>query len=320
MPPEDDRDRALARRLGDRLEAGAPLDAGEEADAAFVRALIAFRQQQEAPPEDAGARVWARLEAQMQGREAAPPRRARILPLRPAWAWMAAASVLVLVGLGWLLWRAGPADAVLLASAGEDLVTHTLADGSTVTLRPRSQLYALGAEAGAVRVRLVGEGFFDVVANAARTFKVEAGAAQVTVLGTRFDVSTWGGQTTVYLEEGRVRFEHLPTKRAVVLAPGQRSALTAGGDLLAPEAAAAEEYTDWLRRAMTFTERPLRRILAELEHHYGVRFDVPAALLDETLSGRILLVDRQRSIEDLAVVMGGRFVQVDEQTYRFGAP
>ncbi len=319
MLPEDDRDLSLARRLGARLEARAPFDdAGATPDDdALVRALLAFKQEESeaTPPAEASERVWVRLEERLPDR----PGRARLYALRPARTWIAvAASVLLLVGLGWLLLRTGQPEPVLLASAGADIVAYTVpGDGSVVTLRPHSRLYDLASGAGQTRLRLVGEGFFDVVKNEARVFAVEAGGALVHVLGTRFDVSTWGGQTTVYLQEGRVRFENLRAKGSVVLTPGQRSVATADGKLLPPDDVPEDEYTDWLRRETIFSQRPLRLILAELEHHYAVRFDVPAALLDETLSGRILLVDQAQSIEDLAVVMGGRFVQVDDTTYRF---
>ena len=112
------------------------------------------------------------------------------------------------------------------AAAGSERVTYTAPDGSEVTLRPHTSLYALDAEAGTMRYRVEGEAFFAVVRDPSRTFVVEADGARVQVLGTRFDVSTWGERTSVYLEEGRVRFEHVPTGQAVMLAPGQRSVVT----------------------------------------------------------------------------------------------
>ena len=103
-----------------------------------------------------------------------------------------------------------------------------------------SFIYALTTADDAVRVQLVGEGLFEVTPNEARTFTVEANDALVSVLGTRFNVSTWGTQTMVYLEEGRVQFSHPSSAQAVVLTPGQQSVLTEDGVLEAPDADTAD--------------------------------------------------------------------------------
>ena len=328
MLPDDDRDLSLARRLGAQLEKRTPLDrAAEDAapdDASFYEALLSFKHEQEKtqpgmPAEDS-ARVWAALERRIVEDQAAPEPRPALRLIRSlsasrsARTWMAAASVLLLAAVGWLVWGGAPTP-VLLASAEADIVTYTAPDGSVVRLRPYSQLYALDED----RYRLVGEGFFDVVKNETRMVEVEAGEAQIAVLGTRFNVSTWGRQTAVYLAEGRVRFEHVPTAASVVLAPGQRSLLTSEGLLVDPAAAESTEYVDWLSRELIFEQRPLRRVLDELAHHLAVTFEVPAALGQETVTGRLFLYEKEQSLTDLGAILEGRFVEVDDDTYRFEA-
>lgn len=327
MLPEDDRDLTMARRIGTRLEQRVPLDHAAEdepsPDATFYHALLSFKQAHVAPDPPAGTseRVWAALERRIQDDQAlpAPPRPAlrlirSLAASRAAQTWLAAASILVLVAVGWLLWSRPPAP-VLLASAESTIVTFTAPDGSVVRLRPHSQLYALDAEAA--RYRLVGEGFFEVTKNEARTFTVEAGDARIAVLGTRFNVSTWGAQTTVFLEEGRVRLEHIPSKQTRELTPGQRSQVTPEGRLSEPAVADSSEYKDWLKQEMNFTSRPLEQVLNELAHHYAVSVDAPPALRAERVSGRILLDRIDQSLDDLGMILEGRFVQIDEQTYRF---
>ena len=322
MLPDDDRDLLLARRLAEQLEEHAPLDhAGEDEtgeDASFFRALLSFKSaQQDAHPmpADASQRVWAILEQRIAQDQPAPESRPALRLIRslPARTWMAAAASVVLLGLvGWLLWSSAPTP-VLLASAETDLVTYTAPDGSVVRLRPHSHLYALDEDDA--RYRLVGEGFFDVIKNEARTFKVEANEAQITVLGTRFNVSTWGNETAVFLAEGRVRFEHAGS--AVVLEPGQRSLLTATSTLADPASADSAEYLDWLNGELNFAQRPLHRVLEELAYHFAVTLDVPEPMRQETVTGRLFLQDKEQSIADLAGLLEGRFVQVDDETYRF---
>ena len=334
MLPEDDRDLSMARRLGARLDQRVPLDrAGEDEpsdDASFYQALVSFKQTypQETPPAGASARVWAAIEQQIEQDPATPaaepnpatrPRPAlrlvrSLAASRAARTWLAAASVLVLVAAGWLLWGRAPAP-VLLASADAAIVTYTTPDGSVVRLRPHSQLYAIDEEAA--RYRLEGEGFFEVTKNEARTFTVEAGDARIEVLGTRFNVSTWGTQTAVFLEEGRIRFEHMPSRQIVELTPGQQSHASVDEQVMTPGAADSSEYKDWLQQEMTFARRPLHQVFDELAHHYAIAFEAPAAWQNETVTGRILLDGRQQSLDDLGVILEGRFVSIDDKTYRF---
>ena len=329
MLPDDDRDLSLARRLGAQLEKRAPLDhaAEDEAaeDASFYRALLSFKRDQEkaqpAMPAEASERVWAALGQRIAQDQAAPEPRPALRLIRSLSASRSArtglamaASVLLLAVVGWFLWGGAPTP-VLLATAEADIVTYTAPDGSVVRLRPHSQLYALDED----RYRLVGEGFFDVVKNETRMVEVEAGEAQIAVLGTRFNVSTWGRQTAVYLAEGRVRFEHVPTAASVVLAPGQRSLLTSEGLLVDPATAESTEYVDWLSRELIFEQRPLRRVLDELAHHLAVTFEVPAALGQETATGRLFLHQKEQSLTELGAIFEGRFVEVDDDTYRFEA-
>ena len=90
-----------------------------------------------------------------------------------------------------------------------------------------------------------------------------------------------------------------------------------GGRLAEPTAADSSEYMDWLQQEMNFVSRPLDQVLNELAHHYAVSFDVPPALRSEPVTGRILLDQIDQSLEDLGVILEGRFVQIDDETYRF---
>ena len=202
-------------------------------------------------------------------------------------------------------------QASLIASAGADAVEYTAADGSVVTLRPYSELYKVGES----RYRIEGEAFFVVTKRDGSRFVVEAGQAQVEVLGTRFNLSTWGGETAVYLEEGRIRFE--ASGEAVILAPGQWSRVTGGGELMEPLAEAPDQHLDWLNGEMHFEQRPVRLLAAELEQHFGIHLTISGSMQDETLSGRILLDAKEQSLEDLGRVMGGTFVEVRRNFYRF---
>lgn len=303
MLPEDDPDLALARQIGARQGS----EAGTDQD--FLHALAAFGDAATTPPPpEVSARLWAAIAPSVT---AGRPGVRRVAPLGR---WLAAAMVVLALGLAWWLLRP-TATPALVAQSQSTTLRYTTPDGSVVTLRPHSRLMALETREDVQRYQLVGEGYFEVVPNPSRTFVVETEAARVSVLGTRFNVSTWGAQTTVYLDEGRVALEHRTSGQTVVLAPGQRS--QTGADGLAPRAADRLEYLDWLRNELVFTQQPLRQVVAEVQQHFDVRLELPDTLLSETLSGRILLQDPTASLRDLGTVLGGRFVPAGTKRFRW---
>lgn len=311
----DQRDLRAARRLGAWLRGD---EHALERENGLFEALFAYRSaalRAFEPTAEQSERMWMRIAREVDA-SSAPPR-ARIFHLHR---WQAAAAVAAAVLLGglllFLLTRSPEAE--LLAEAGTTTLTHTTDDGSTVTLRPHSALYSIEAgEEGATRYRLEGEGLFDVARNEERAVEVEAREGLVTVLGTRFSVKTWREDVEVVLFEGSVRFEHVPTGRDLVLAPGQRAGLSAGGQFEETALETPELDLGWLDSELVFEERPLSEVLAELEYHHGIEIDVPEEVQNQTLTGRILLDDPQQSLDDLGLVMGGRFERVDDRTYRF---
>ena len=127
-------------------------------------------------------------------------------------------------------------------------------------------------------------------------------------------MATWGPQTTVYLEEGSVRLAARSAGETALMQPGQQGVVTEQGLRLAdvPEAQAL----DWMRGELVFEGQTVADVLAEVEQHFAIRTVVPPDVSRERVSGRILLDDPQRALDDLGVVLGGRFVEEDEG-YRF---
>lgn len=294
--PPDDPDGELSRRLGQ----GGDLVEGN----AFERALMTYRA-------DARGLEPSRIFSEHLWRKAAPDRM-RTLRVIPAWArWAAAAMVLVTFGL-WLMWARGP---VVEASTGSQILSLTLDDGSSVTLRPRSTLFRLTE----VDYRLEGEAFFDVRHDPARVFTVETDLGRVRVLGTRFDISTWGAATAVFLEDGRVEFVFLPSGAIDTLAPGDEVIASSRGLSRRRPHSTLGGSTDWMHGMLVFGERPVSRIMDELEHHFGIMVLVPDSVGNETLSGQIQLTSPEQSLSDIGIALGARFEESRANVFHLAA-
>lgn len=320
--PENDPDLILARKLGTRLEKrSAPLTANERPVADQLRKLkqaSRVLQGKYYPDQSTSIAMWHAIEAATKPTidKEQPP--AKIFQMRPLVYRMAvAASLLVAIVLGWYLTRTLP-EPVLLASAAQTIVTHTLTDGTDINLRPHSNLYRISENDQQVVYRLEGEAFFDVTSNPDRTFSVEAGDALISVLGTEFNVNTWGDQVNVFLQEGRVELIDLTSGEAVILQPGQAGTVHNANRTVELREGIANEHLDWLENKISFTQVPLSTIVQELEFHFAINIDVPAKRASETFTGPILLGDVSIVLDQLSFVMGGgRFVPTDETSYRF---
>jgi transmembrane sensor len=234
--------------------------------------------------------------------------------------WMAAAAVFVVaIGLGlWLAERPArqPPPPVPQASAmfGEpDLVadgrmlTFDLPDGSKASLALGSALdLAYGHDGRAMRL-LRGRAFFDVVPDRERPFTVEAGGRRITALGTRFDVRLDDGPLRVTLVEGHVSVARTVDAtdgpgRPVLLAAGQQLTAAHGRDVVAPRN--GDEASAWRETSITFEDRPLSEVVAELNRHSAAKLvieDPKVAALRVT--GRFRTGDPQRFLRTLAQVL-----------------
>lgn len=293
--PEDDPDAELARRFG---KGEAPLDRNS-----FEKALAQYKSaaSETRPSPAVSGRVWQRIVPVVRG------------PIRvvPLWTrWVAAAAVILVAISTWFLFGRGPS---VYSRAGAEMATVTLEDGSMVTLRPRSTLYRVDADS----YLLEGEAFFSVVSASNRTFRVRSTVGEVRVLGTRFDVSTWGDQTAVFLERGRIAFEHAATGSVDTLSPGSELIATANERFVRIAPLDGQGSLDWLNGALHLGERPVSSILAELEHHFGITVVVPDAIKNETLSGQILLSSPEQSLSDLGTALGAQFEQTRPNVFRF---
>lgn len=184
-----------------------------------------------------------------------------------------------------------PAGVTVEAGPGETLAV-ALSDGSSVELNSGSTLsyarWAPGGSSRARRVRLDGEAFFQVVPGAV-AFQVRTLNAEVTVLGTRFNVRArdeFGGGTEVAVESGRVRLAASRVDTGVELEGGESSVLPLGSaEPSAPSTMALDPVLSWRTRGFAAVDRPLGSILSELERRFDTRLEVaPGVALDERLT------------------------------------
>jgi len=306
------KDREMADRIGRWLSEGKSLSDFPDPEIRFLKQeldhTIVSETSEPAPGKD---RVWQQISQQTSPGATVTP-----LFSTPVKRALAIAASILLATLLSLFVYTQMGQPRLLAESGDTLMELTLDDGSNATLRPNSSLYLVSLDEDEHLYKMDGEIFFEVTANPERTFSVEAGDGVAHVLGTSFNIRTWSGQTELFLESGSVRFELSDGSDFVTLSPGKRSTIT-GSSISEPEDVSTDLITSWKRNELVFRDRPAGSIFSELEHHFDIEIMAPDIITRERLGGTISLDDRNESLRDLGLVLGGEFVEQDNETYRF---
>ncbi|MBY3757257.1 FecR family protein [Azospirillum formosense] len=249
--------------------------------------------------------------------EEAPRDVAPVVPLQPshrfrplgrrAMAW--AAGIMVAIGLGLA------ADLPLRLQADHRTATGVqerlqLADGSLVLMDTGTAL-ATDVEGEERRTRLLrGAAFFEVTPDPARPFRVAAGPAVVTVVGTAFAVRYLDDRATVTVRHGTVDVAH-PGGPAVRLSAGEEVVVTASG-IGAEHSADLSAALGWVDGRLVFEDRPLREVLDELDRYYPGLIMVPDSLADRRITGNYRLDDPARTATALAGLVRAETLRVSD--------
>jgi RNA polymerase sigma factor (sigma-70 family) len=208
------------------------------------------------------------------------------------------AGLCTIGGAAWQAWRhLVPQWQLALSSRRGQTVRRTLPDGSELTLDARSQA-DVSFFAAQRRVRLhAGAAFFSVARDAARPFVVDAGAARVTVLGTRFAVELAGDSTEVQVESGRVQVQaldaHARGGEPVLLREGQTLRVLAApsggaGDVRIEHSTARSAVAaPWRTGMLVFDSTPLGDAVQRLDRYGATAVTVDRRVAALPVSGQV---------------------------------
>jgi len=171
------------------------------------------------------------------------------------------------------------------------IYTVQLPDGTKVWLNSATSLTYPERFDGEQRiVQLEGEAYFEVT-KGAKEFIVQTSRANITVLGTQFNVSSYN--TDPYfsstLVEGKIKLstsQDLNTNSSVILAPNQRGVVGANTSRIEVNNVDVEVFTAWKEGKFYFEKERLENILTRMSRWYNIDvvFD-NESLKTETFTG-----------------------------------
>ncbi len=153
----------------------------------------------------------------------------------------------------------------------------TLGDGTQVWLNAGSSLeYPLRFDGGSRRVKLSGEGYFEVAHDDSVPFIVETSEQVLTVLGTKFNVSAYAedGVTITTLCEGSVRVAALTGGGQALLVPGQQAQLSGGSSEFTLAEVDAFGVTQWKDGVFVLDERGLGQVMQDIARWYDTSVEM----------------------------------------------
>jgi len=186
------------------------------------------------------------------------------------WSLSAAATLLLVFGIGWRVWVPAPVAQYYVTAAGERS-TFTLADGSRVILDADSEVSVRYSRERRDVTLDYGQAQFTVAHDRQRPFIVHAGGGSVRAVGTQFQVRQRDGMTLVTLLEGVVRVAAPPA----ALSKGAGEATLVAGeqlrfsrDFLWPKGPAdLDAAKGWTHGRLIFDHSRLAAVIEEMNSY-----------------------------------------------------
>ena len=147
----------------------------------------------------------------------------------------------------------------------------TLADGTKVCLNAGTKLtYPIAFVGKERRVRLEGEGYFEVKRDENKPFIVEINGMEVKVLGTSFNLRSFAAdnRSTATLISGKIEVK--TSSRRVELSPNHQADLWVGENKLDVREVDAAVYSAWTKGRFVFRRERLETILDDMSRWYNV--------------------------------------------------
>jgi len=149
-----------------------------------------------------------------------------------------------------------------------------LPDGSMVKLNAGSSLqYPKQFTGSDRRVKLTGEGYFEVKHESTHPFIVEVNNVQIEDLGTSFNISAYPARELVEVNvtSGSIRLTNTTKNETKVLFAGSNGKYLKKSGTLEVSNKLTTNYLSWMTRELTFHHTPLSSVFEQLENIYHVK-------------------------------------------------
>lgn len=301
-------------------------DNPEEAGELFAQAGDYEAMQAMGMPEAKVQKAFDRVRKRIARLEEQQAVQTPVYSLLGRWRYYAATiAILVIAGLSALWWnghRDTPETQLLMVCATQSVPQKVvLPDGSRIWLNENATLYYPRTFAHAERrVKLIGEGYFEVSKDRSRPFIVESKAMSVKVLGTKFNFKndSVANCSEVMLVEGSVEVSSKASNGQLVLLPGQKARLDYRTGYMTVAQVSNNNDVAWHYDFISFSNATVRDIAQKLEKIYNITIEVSSTFDNHnTYTGRVV---KKQTVEEvfktLQHTLPIEYTKINKITYR----
>ena len=187
--------------------------------------------------------------------------------------------------------------------------TVILSDQSKVILNSDSRLeYPKVFKSNERFVQLDGEAFFTIRKDSI-PFIVKSKNANISVLGTEFNVWARDNETRVAVKNGQVRLspQEVNNDNFVMLYKNQMSFVKDKQNPQTPKNIDMAIYLDWLENRLVFNKTPLTEVIAEIERSYDVSIHLDEKLQDRLLTAQFADTSIEPVLKKICLVFHTRY-------------
>lgn len=204
------------------------------------------------------------------------------------WQFIGAMAATLFLAVAVVFWQNNPSNTIYqdsFSTAAGEFAEVTLPDGSKIELNTKSQLKVKFDDDSRKLTLLSGEAYFDIYSDSKRPLIVDLGDAEVTVVGTEFNILKKSDNSHIIVTEGRIKIaeksahEQVAVNKAFVSAGQQVNVFKRTGlGLVMPKHNTQE--INWRERTLVFQETKLQHALEELNRY----LEEPIDASDESLA------------------------------------
>jgi len=240
----------------------------------------------------------------------------------PGWLRMGSAAALAALISGLMIWlmptKGTQQDSLIIRYSDTSQRFIRFSDGSSALLNEGSEISYPATFADTREVTLCGEGYFEVVPEAAHHFIVNTGKIRITVLGTAFNVKSMPGQqnVSVVVERGKVKVQDGERHLATVL-PDQQVTVNTVTNEIETMFILSGEVTAWKKRYLIFDNAPLKEVCARIAEKYKVDIVLQNKNLEScSITGTLLDTESlERVLKIISTVVNGTFQKKANGSY-----
>ena len=183
----------------------------------------------------------------------------------------------------------------------------TLNDNSKVTLNAKSELSYPNFFRWNRSLKLEGEAFFEVQRGS--KFTVETSLGKITVLGTKFNVTSFDDFFEVVCYEGKVKVDN--KDKSTILTQGETVRIYQNSYSNHPQKNA--QKPEWILGESSFKNVPIQYVLEKFEMQFNVKFDYPSTIENIKFTGSFSNKNIDTAIKTICIPLHLKYV-INKQT------